>query len=107
MENEEKHTTLMRGLCIRLFWNGIGEAHTDPEWPEWFENTTNVYSIYLELQMALPCQISAGKWKYANPYQDFLGMPDQRTAYVKRQVRRGRTYVRRSSVTPDLVTAIN
>ena len=27
----------MRGLSIRLFWNGIGEAHADPEWPKWFE----------------------------------------------------------------------
>ena len=27
----------MRGLSIRLFWNGIGEAHADPEWPEWFQ----------------------------------------------------------------------
>ena len=27
----------MRGLSIRLFWNGISEAHADPEWPEWFQ----------------------------------------------------------------------
>ena len=27
----------MRGLSIRLFWNEIGEAHVDPEWPEWFK----------------------------------------------------------------------
>ena len=27
----------MRGLSIRLFWNGIGEAHADSEWPEWFQ----------------------------------------------------------------------
>ena len=27
----------MRGLSIRLFWNGIGEAHADPEWPELFK----------------------------------------------------------------------
>ena len=45
---------------------------------------------------------SVGKWKYVNPCLDFLGIPDQRTAYVKRQVRPGWTYVRRSSVTPDL-----
>ena len=94
---------LMRGLSIRLFWNGIGEAHADPEWPEWFKkNTTDVYFIHLELQMAFICQISVGKWKYVNPCLDFLGIPDQRTAYVKRQVRPGWTYVRRSSVTPDL-----
>ena len=79
-----------------------------PCWP-WMtrmvsKNSTNVYSIHLELRMALPCQISAGKWKYVNPDLDFLGIPDQRTAYVKRQARPGWTYVRRSSVTPDLVT---
>ena len=27
----------MQGLSIRLFGNGIGEAHADPEWPEWFK----------------------------------------------------------------------
>ena len=27
----------MRVLSIRLFWNGIGEAHADPEWPEWYQ----------------------------------------------------------------------
>ena len=27
----------MRGLSIRLFWNGIGEAHADPECLEWFQ----------------------------------------------------------------------
>ena len=41
-----------------------------------------------------------GKWKYVNPCLDFLGIPDQRTAYVKRQARPRWTYVRRSSVTP-------
>ena len=71
--------------------------------PNGFKNTTNVYSIHLELRMASPCQISTGKWKYVNPCLDFLGVPDQRTAYVKRQVRPRWTYVRRSSVTPDLI----
>ena len=93
----------MRGLSIRFFWNGIGEANADPEWPNGFKNSTNVYSIHLELRMALPCQISTGKWKYVNPCLDFLGIPDQRTAYVKRQARPRWTYVRRSSVTPDLI----
>ena len=68
-----------------------------------FKNTTDVHSIHLELRMAFICQISSGKWKYVNPCLDFLGIPDQRTAYVKRQVRPGWTYVRRSSVTPDLI----
>ena len=27
----------MRGLSIRLFWNGIGEANPDPEWHKWFQ----------------------------------------------------------------------
>ena len=72
--------------------------------PNGFKNTTNVYSIHLELRMASPCQISTGKWKYVNPCLDFLGVPDQRTAYVKRQARPRWTYVRRSSVTPDLIT---
>ena len=35
--NEEKHATLMQGQSIRLFWNGFGEAHAYPEWPEWFK----------------------------------------------------------------------
>ena len=61
--------------------------------PNCLKNTTNVYSIHLELWRALPCQISTGKWKYVNPCQDFLGIPDQRTAYVKRQVRPGWTFV--------------
>ena len=71
--------------------------------PNGLKNTTNVYSIHLELRMALPCQISTGKWKYVNLCLDFLGKPDQRTAYVKRQARPRWTYVRRSSVTPDLI----
>ena len=50
--------------------------------PNGLKNTTYVYSINLELRMALSCQISAGKWKYVNPCLDFLGIPDQRTAYV-------------------------
>ena len=28
--------TLMRRLSICLFGSEIGEAHADPEWPEWF-----------------------------------------------------------------------
>ena len=27
----------MRGLSIRLFWNGIGEAYAHPKWREWFQ----------------------------------------------------------------------
>ena len=76
-----------------------------PCWP-CLKNTTTVYSIHLELRIALPCQISTGKWKYVNPCLDFLGIPDQRTAYVKRQARPRWTYVPRSSVTPDLITHI-
>ena len=103
LKNEEKHATLMRGLSIRLFWNGIGEAHAEPEWPESFKNTTKVYSIHIELWIALPCQISTRIWKYVNLCQDFLGIPNQRMAYVKWQVWPGWTYIQRSSVTPDLL----
>ena len=71
--------------------------------PNGFKNIPDVYSIHLELRMAFICQISAGKWKYVNPCLDFLGIPDQRTAYVKRQVWPAWTYVRRSSVIPDLM----
>ena len=74
-------------------------------YPNGFKNTTNVYSIHLELRMAVPCQISTGRWKYVNPCLYFLGIPDQRTVYVKRQMRPRWTYVRRSSVTPDLIAS--
>ena len=56
--------------------------------PNGFKITINVYSIHLELRMALiPFQLSAGKSKYVNPCQDFLIIPDQCMVYVKRQVR--------------------
>ena len=86
------------------FETGLGNPMLTLNDPNGFKTTTNVYSIHLELRMALPCQIGTGKWKYVNPCLDFLGSPDQRTAYVKRQARPRWTYVRRSSVTPDLVT---
>ena len=85
------------------FETGLGTPVLTLNDPNGLKNSTNVYSIHLELRMALPCQINAGKWKYVNPDLDFLGIPDQSTAYVKRQARPGWTYVRRSSVTPDLV----
>ena len=86
------------------FETGLGNPMLTLNDPNGFKTTTNVYSIHLELRMALPCQIGTGKWKYVNPCLDFLGSPDQRTAYVKRQARPRWTYVRRSSVTPDLIT---
>ena len=86
------------------FETGLGNPMLTLNDPNGFKTTTNVYSIHLELRMALPCQIGTGKWKYVNPCLDFLGSPDQRTAYVKRQARPRWTYVRRSSVTPDLYT---
>ena len=98
-----KHTTLMRGLSIRFFETGLGKPMLTLNDPNGFKNSTNVYSIHLDLRMALPCQISTRKWKYVNPCLDFLGIPDQRTAYVKRQARPRRTFVRRSSVTPNLL----
>ena len=85
------------------FETGLGNPMLTLNDPNGFKTTTNVYSIHLELRMALPCQIGTGKWKYVNPCLDFLGSPEQRTAYVKRQARPRWTYVRRWSVTPDLV----
>ena len=88
------------------FETGLGKPMLTLNDPNGLKNTTNLYSIHLELRMALPCQISTGKWKYVNPCLDFLGIPDQRTAYVKRQARPRWTYVRRSSVTPDLLNSL-
>ena len=99
----KKSTPLWCEDCrLVCFETGLGKPMLTLNDPNGFKNTTNVYSIHLELRMALPCQISNGKWKYVNPCLDFLGIPDQRRAYVKRQARPRWTYVRRSSVTPDL-----
>ena len=89
------------GCRFVCFETGLRKPMLTLNDPNRLKNTTNVYSIHLDLRMAFTCQISAGKWKYVNPCLDFLGidLPDQRTAYVKRQVRPGWTYVRRSSVT--------
>ena len=38
-------TWQMRGLSIRLLWNGIGEAHADPEWPEWFKKIPQMFIL--------------------------------------------------------------
>ena len=62
--------------------------------------------IALSISPGIALSISSGKWKYVNPCLDFLGIPDQRTAYVKRQARPRWTYVRISSVIPDLFKAI-
>ena len=100
----EKSTPLWCEDCRFVsFETGLGKPMRTLDDPNGFKNSTNVYSIHLELRMALPCQISTGKLKYVNPCLDFLGIPDQRTAYVKRQARPRWTYVRRSSVTPDLI----
>ena len=88
------------------FETGLGKPILTLNDPSGFKNTTNVHSIHLEPRMTLPCQSSAGKWKYIDPCLDFLGIPDQRTAYVKRQVRPGWTFVRRSSVTADLLKSM-
>ena len=102
----EKSTPLWCEDCRFVsFETGLGKPMLTLNDPNGFKNSTNVYSIHLELRMALPFQISTGKWKYVNPCLDFLGIPDQRTAYVKRQARPRWTYVRRSSVTPDLIMA--
>ena len=104
----EKSTPLWCEDCrFFSFETGLGKPMLTLNDPNGLKNSTNVYSIHLELRMALPCQISAGKWKYVDRDLDFLGIPDQRTAYVKRQARPGWTYVRRSSVTLDLFIAEN
>ena len=101
----EKSTPLWYEDCRFFpFETGLGKPMLTLNDPNGLKNGTNVYSINLELRMALPWQTSTGKWKYVNPDLDFLGIPDQSTAYVKRQARPGWTYVRRSSVTPDLIT---
>ena len=82
---------------------GLGKPTLTLHDPKGLQNTTDVYSLHLELWMTSPCQIRAGKWKYVNPCLDFLGIPDQRTAYVKRQVSPRWAYIRRSSVTRDLL----
>ena len=85
---------------------GLGKPILTLNDPNGLKNTTNVYSIHLELQMALSCQISTGKWKYVNRSLDFLSIPDQCTVCVKRLVRPGWTYIRRLSVTPDLISLL-
>ena len=103
----EKSTPLWCEDCRFVsFETGLGKPRLTLNDPNGFKNSTNVYSIHLELRMALPCQISTGKWKYVNPCLDFLDIPDQRTAYVKRQARPRWTYVRRSSVTPTWYTMV-
>ena len=82
---------------VDSFEMGLGKPMLTLNDPNGLKNTTNVYSIHLELRMAFPCQISTGKWKYVNPCLDFLGIPDQRTAYVKWQARPRWTYVRQRS----------
>ena len=100
----KKSTSLWCEDCrFVCFETGLGKPMLTLNDLNGLKNTTNVYSIHLELRKALPCQISTGKWKYGNPCLDFLGIPDQRTAYVKRQERPRWTYIRRSSVTPDLI----
>ena len=96
----------MRGLSIRLFWNGIGEAHADLEWPEWFQKYHKCLFYPSRTANGIALSNQHRKVKYVNPCLDFLGIPDQRPAYVKRQARPRWTYVRRSSVTPDLVNIL-
>ena len=46
------------------FATGLGKPMLTLNDPNGLKNTTDVYSIHLELRMAFICQISAGKWKY-------------------------------------------
>ena len=95
----------MRRLSIRLFWNGIVVAHADPEWPEWFQKYHKCLFYPSRTANGIALSNQHRKVKYVNPCLEFLGIPDQRTAYVKWQARPRLTYVRRSSVTPDLIIA--
>ena len=95
----------MRGLSIRLLWNGIWGAHPDPEWPKWFQKYHKCLFYPSRTANGTVMSNQHRKVKIGQPMSGFLGIPDQRTAYVKRQVRPGWTYVRRSSVTPDLFEA--
>ena len=54
----------MRGLSIRLFETGLGILILNDL--NGFKNTTNVYSIHLELRMALPCQTAPDNENMSN-----------------------------------------
>ena len=64
----------MRELSIRLFSNGIGEAHADPEWPEWFKKyhrclfypsrTANGIHLSNQRRKVKLCQIMSGFSRY-------------------------------------------
>ena len=81
------------------------EAHADPEWPEWFKKyhkclfypsrTANGIALSNRCRKVKVCQPMSGFSRYT------------RSTYVKRQVRPGWTYVRRSSVTLDLIMSIS
>ena len=67
----------MRGLSIRLSWNGIGEAHPDPAWPKWFKKYHRcLFSpsrIVNEIVLSNPrrkvivCQPMSGFSRYTRP----------------------------------------
>ena len=89
------------GCRFGCFETGLGEVHADPESPERFQKYHNClfYPPRTANDIHLPNQRRKVK-RYVNPCLDFLGIPDQRTAYAKRQVRPGWTYVRRSMSPP-------
>ena len=80
-----KYAALMRWLSIPLFEMGLGKPTLTLYEPGGFKNTRYINSVDIELRIAFSCQISTGKWKCVNPCLDFLGIPDQRTAYLKRR----------------------
>ena len=95
---------LMRVLSLRLFWNGIGEAHADPEWPEWFEKYHKCLFCPSRTANGIALSNQHRKVKICQSVSRFSRYNRSTYAYVKRQARPRWTYVRRSSVTPDLVT---
>ena len=106
MYNEERYVKLIRVLSIPLFWNGIEEAHADPEWSGLFKNARHINSVGLELRMAFSCRISSGKLKCVSQCLDVFGGPDQGTTYLKQRRARsvtvdGRPYIDQVSPRPE------
>ena len=65
---KKKSTSLWCEDCrFVCFETGLGKPMLTLNDPNDLKNTTDVYSIHLELRMALPCPIGTGKWKYVKP----------------------------------------
>ena len=78
--NEEKHATLMRGLSIPLFWNGIEEARANPELSGWFKKSTHIF-ILLISNCGWHSPIKSVPESENIPAH--VSIPDERMAYLK------------------------